>query len=166
MEEDGSAKNANLTRGRIRLSDASLHGLNNATWLQTSSEDPRGRGEDELQVRLERERLHKGLLTNIPVYFSHEVARRLGYPGSKPDGVWNAYEVSYYLDGPYHLRTKVMNRDERLREGLRDMDWIVLEWLYDPPLPPAPALSPLELEEMVGEIWEALWSRGYELRIT
>ena len=67
-----------------------------------------------------------------------------------PDFCWRKYKLVAYLDGPPHLKDRVMERDAELRELLRGLGWRVLEFPYVPPL------SDSRLKEITTSIQEAL----------
>jgi len=97
-------------------------------------------GERRLLVRLQSEGLMGGC------FFQRMVILKV----TTPDFLWEKQKLAVYLDGPPHLKSHVMERDEELRELLRQRGWRVLEFPYSPPL------SESRLREIVEGIREAL----------
>ena len=110
-------------------------------------------GERKLLIRLQLEGLMKGALWQEPIFLGVKQVLADGREVERatiPEVQYPRSLVCLYLDGPPHLKDKVMERDSELRELLRGLGWRVLEFPYTPPL------SDARLKEITTSIQEAL----------
>ncbi len=95
------------------------------------------RAEDQLAIELQ----HRGLADGMQ--------RQVGIPFTYPDFLYQQKRLAIYLDGPPHLKSHQIIKDQRIDEMLIHLGYTVLRFPYK-------TMTKTRLKEIVDQIEETL----------